>query len=230
MSEQPIQVDVHDKVREQLKKYIIDVGLQPSDRLPSEHQLVKTLGVSRSALREVLRSFEALGLIEAQQGKGRYLRQFDFEPLADNLAYSLILDKTSMSELLAVRRILEVGFLPQAIDMLQEEDIEQLRAIVKGMRSKTRGGETYSADEAAFHRTLFRGVENDLLQKLLVIFWELLQHVSNSGALLPAQSPHIVEYHARIVEVIRRRDVREAQRLLDEHFDDLAYRIRQVEL
>ena len=230
MLTQLAQIDIHEQIRAQLKKYIVGSRLQPGDRLPSEHQLAETLGVSRNALREALRSLEALGVVEARQGKGRYLRQFDFEVITDNLAYSLILDNTSMCELLEVRRVLEIGFLPKAISTLQKEDLDHLKTIVKEMRSKTRGGETYSPDEGAFHRTLFRGVEIELLQKLLIIFWDLLQHISKSGVLPPAQSPQIVEYHARIVEEIEKGNVQEAQRLLDEHFNDLAYRIQQVEL
>lgn len=229
MLNQLVQADIHQRIQEQLKAYITDVGLRPGDRLPSEHQLVKALGVSRNALREGLRSLEALGILEAKHGKGRYLRHFDFGLLTDNLAYSLVLDKTSMRELLEVRRVLEVGFLPQVIASIEEQDLKCLKKIVKGMRSKTKGGETYSADERLFHRTLFCRVENELLHKLLVIFWELLQHIHTSGALPPAQSSKIVDYHALIVDSVEAGDVREAQRLLAEHFNDLAYRIQKTE-
>lgn len=228
MLEHLTQVDVHEQIREQLKAYIASTGLQPGDRLPSEHQLVKTLGVSRNALREAFRSLEALGMIEARHGKGRFLRHFDFDLLTDNLAFSLVLDRTSMSELLSVRRVLEVGFLPEAIRALTDDDLARLNEIVATMRAKTRGGETYSAEDAAFHQTLFHRVDNELLAKLLAIFWRLLRSVDKSGVLPPARSSHIVEYHADIVAAIERGEVTEAQRLLDEHFDDLAERIRQA--
>jgi len=43
------------------------------ERLPSEPQLAKTLGVSRATLREAMRSFEAQGMIRRRQGAGTFV-------------------------------------------------------------------------------------------------------------------------------------------------------------
>ena len=222
--------DLNEHLREQLTAFIINSDLQPGDRLPSEPQLVKTFGVSRNAVREALRGLEALGVIEAKHGKGRFLRPFDFGLLADNLALSLVFDKTSIRELLEVRCALELEFLPKAIDALEKKDVERLRHIVEVMQAKTRGGETQMTEEVQFHRTLFHRVENSLLQKLFLIFWALLQNVSDNGVVPPPQSPDIVDYHARIVDAIEAGDAGEAQRVLREHFGDLVQRVNTIEL
>lgn len=47
----------------------------PGQRLPSEPQLAKELGVSRATLREAMRSFEGQGLIRRRQGKGTFVVQ-----------------------------------------------------------------------------------------------------------------------------------------------------------
>ena len=49
--------------------------------------LSNTLGVSRPAVREALRSMEALGIIEARQGYGRVVCDFTFDAILNNLSY-----------------------------------------------------------------------------------------------------------------------------------------------
>jgi GntR family transcriptional regulator len=48
-------------------------GTPAGERLPSEPQLAKKLGVSRATLREAMRSFEAQGMIRRRQGAGTFV-------------------------------------------------------------------------------------------------------------------------------------------------------------
>jgi len=48
---------------------------QPGDQLPPEPELAGQLGISRSTLREVMRTFEERGLITRRQGVGTFINQ-----------------------------------------------------------------------------------------------------------------------------------------------------------
>ncbi|MCD6577581.1 MAG: GntR family transcriptional regulator [Anaerolineaceae bacterium] len=46
---------------------------EPGEKLPPEPELARQMGVSRSTLREVMRTFEAQGLINRRQGAGTFV-------------------------------------------------------------------------------------------------------------------------------------------------------------
>src|SRR3990172_13261684 len=52
---------------------ILISGTQAGERLPSEPNLAKELGVSRATLREAMRTFETQGLIRRRQGAGTFV-------------------------------------------------------------------------------------------------------------------------------------------------------------
>lgn len=65
----------HPYQRLQLQLAELIANTPPGQRLPSEPQLAKDLGVSRATLREAMRAFEGQGLIRRRQGKGTFVVQ-----------------------------------------------------------------------------------------------------------------------------------------------------------
>ncbi|MGB9799089.1 MAG: GntR family transcriptional regulator [Thermanaerothrix sp.] len=65
----------HPYQRLQIQLAELIANTPPGQRLPSEPQLAKELGVSRATLREAMRSFEGQGLIRRRQGKGTFVVQ-----------------------------------------------------------------------------------------------------------------------------------------------------------
>src|SRR5690554_5316395 len=56
-----------------LEHLILEGGLAPGQKIPSERQLVARLGVSRSVVREALHELQARGVIETRHGKGSFV-------------------------------------------------------------------------------------------------------------------------------------------------------------
>ncbi|MEW6376401.1 MAG: GntR family transcriptional regulator, partial [Thermodesulfobacteriota bacterium] len=66
------------EIAQQIKSLIVNKNLKPGDKLPTERELTSIFSVSRPALREALRSLDMMGLIEIHQGKGTFVKPFDY--------------------------------------------------------------------------------------------------------------------------------------------------------
>src|SRR5687768_17339021 len=111
-----------------LGDYIAANGLGPGDRLPAERELAETLGVSRGTMREALRSFEAMGALSRQPGRGSVLRPVDLGVLAGVARPLLLRTAEDREELLAARELIEVNILPLVVQRAGDEHFRQLDA------------------------------------------------------------------------------------------------------
>jgi GntR family transcriptional regulator len=69
------RVKIHEKVREQIEKFIAEKALGPGSKLPNETEFASGLNVSRSTVRNALRTLEQEGKIERTPGRGTIVRR-----------------------------------------------------------------------------------------------------------------------------------------------------------
>src|SRR6056297_214588 len=77
---QPVEsTNLYKSIAERIKKAIFKDHLKPGDKLPSEKELSSYFNVSKTSLREALRTLEAEGLIEIRKGVsgGAFVRAVD---------------------------------------------------------------------------------------------------------------------------------------------------------
>lgn len=212
-------------VQERIKRYILEHDLQAGDPLPPETHLARILGVSRSSVREAVKALESLGVLETRPGKGLFVRPFSLDPILDNLAYSLLFDRDSVTELLDVREQLEVGLLPQAMRALSPGQLALLRSLVRRMQEKAARGEPFPEEDRFFHRTLSEATGNRLLVKLLDVFWIVFMRLRDRTVRVDPAPQRTWANHQRILAAIEAGDVAAAQQAMAAHFSDLHRRL-----
>lgn len=72
--------EVTERVEATLRARIESGEYKPGDKIPSERDLVTELGAGRTTVRLVLAKLAALGLVEAQHGRGYFVRQPESRP------------------------------------------------------------------------------------------------------------------------------------------------------
>jgi GntR family transcriptional repressor for pyruvate dehydrogenase complex len=70
---------LYEDIVKQIMDSIKSGELKPGDKLPTERELAKMVGVSRPALREALKTLEALAIIEIVHCSGIYVREPDLD-------------------------------------------------------------------------------------------------------------------------------------------------------
>ena len=122
------------RVYDELRNYIISARLRPGDKLPTEMEMCDSLGVSRNVLREAIKALEITGVVSSKPGVGIVIQEFNPDNLFRTLFYGLAIDSDStLDQTLAVRRVLELGFLHEAFQTLEQDDIRSLREQVENM-------------------------------------------------------------------------------------------------
>jgi len=127
---------VYEEVAAQLERLILDGALKPGDKLPPERELAERFGVSRSAVREAIRSLELKGLVEPRPGEGTLVRTPSIDSLLDPLASLLGHRLEVVHELLEVRSMIEPHLAGRAARNAGPEDIAQLEAILERQKAK----------------------------------------------------------------------------------------------
>lgn len=221
---------IHEEVQNHIKEYILANHLQPGDPLPSEPQLADQLGVSRSGVREALRSLESLGVIYSRRGAGRFVNDFNMDPILHNLSYGMLFDTEQLDEIIAVRERLEAGFIADAIEAMDGDTLKQLQGLIDSMHQKIATREDFLAEDLEFHRGIYRVTGNSLLIKLLDIFRSVYQQLHDQSLHVSLDPQDEWQNHNAILQAIEAKDVELARQRLNIHFEGIKERLRTARL
>lgn len=158
----------------QIRAYILQNNMQPGDLLPSEQTMADMLDVSRNVLREAIKAMEIMGLVSAQPGRGTELLEFNLDFVFQNVIFaSLGEEDKTVSEMLDIRKKLEIGYLRKAYETLEEEDVKRVRLAYERIKASWKMHQFYHADDREFHLALFANVENSTLISIMEAIWDV---------------------------------------------------------
>src|SRR5271167_2297946 len=156
---------VYQAVARQLERRITE-ELKPGDLLPPERELVQMLGVSRSSVRDAIRSLELMGLLEPRQGIGTVVRSPAVTPV-NPLATALLEKRRMVAELLDVRKMIEPPLARRAALNASADEIADLEDILARQEAKVRRGELGIEEGSEFHYNIALASDNSVILKVV---------------------------------------------------------------
>lgn len=164
-------------VTDQIKDYILIHRLKPGDLLPTEAELCTELAVSRSSVREAMRTLAALDIVEVRHGYGTYVGQLSLAPLVEGLVFRGVLgpedDFAALREVVEVREALDLAMAEQVCAALSGTSNPGLHQVVDTMEAKSAQGEAFADEDRTFHSDLLAHLDNALVGQLVTAFWEV---------------------------------------------------------
>jgi GntR family transcriptional repressor for pyruvate dehydrogenase complex len=212
------------RVTAHLERLIIDSHLRPGDRLPSERHLAEQFAVSRTVIREAVRSLAARGLLDVRSGSGTVVGALPFDSAAESMGLLLNLGITSgridLDKVMEVRRMLEVEIAGLAACRSTPEDVAALVAILSEAESGLEDEETFVRTDVNFHAALARATHNELFLVLLASIGDVLVQLRRLGWRTPGAAARALAYHRQVLQSVEAGDMNGARQAMDAHMDE----------
>ncbi|TMV46873.1 FadR family transcriptional regulator [Paenibacillus mesophilus] len=206
-------------VKERIKKYIIDNQLPPGAKLPTEKQLTEMLLVSRTVVRMALQSLQILGILRIRAGGGIFVDSPKLNPVLDHISVQWMRSREKLAELLATRKILELGAIEMAVQHRDLELIGQLDLWNDRMEQAIRQGKIPIEEDFEFHRALFKATGNQTYVELNEVIGDFFRRLRELFFDDIEKTYVSLNEHKQITEKIKKGDAEEAKAIMRRHLD-----------
>jgi GntR family transcriptional repressor for pyruvate dehydrogenase complex len=210
-----------DKVARQLQQSILDGSLTPGDRLPTERELGDQFGVSRTVIREAVRSLIAKGLLEVRGGSGLRVATIDVSAVRETMGMFLRVNaEFDYGKLHEVRAVLEIEIAGLAAERATAEDLEALERCCRDMAEALDDVERVSVLDVEFHRLVARATHNSLFVVMLDSIGDILLDVRRATMGIRGRPSRGLEHHRAILKHISARSPEKARDAMRLHLED----------
>lgn len=213
-------------VVDQIRELILAEGLTSGDPLPTESELCERLGVSRSSVREAIRTLRSLDIVDVQHGRGTFVGEVSLAPLVEGLLFRARLNREG--DLRVLREIVQVRF---ALDMALAEPLAQrlrgttnpdLDRLIDGMCRHADAGEPFTGEDSAFHDGLSAHLDNALVRQLTSAFWQVHADAAPLLGVAPAADIRTtVDAHRAMLRALERGSVEDYRQAVRQHYGPL---------
>jgi GntR family transcriptional repressor for pyruvate dehydrogenase complex len=213
---------LYEQIVQQIEESVLNGTLKPGDQLPAERELAQRLGVSRTAVREAVKTLREKGLVEAYSGRGTFITDGTSQAARQSFDLMVKLGQQEGSPHLAeLRLILEPGIAALAAVRAEDDHLTAMREAVAVMDRAQRDPEAYIEADLDFHLALAEAAANPLILSLIDSIVGLLreQRIKIFNVEGGPQRGQI--HHKRILAAMERKDPETARAAMRSHLEQV---------
>jgi GntR family transcriptional regulator, transcriptional repressor for pyruvate dehydrogenase complex len=157
-----------EQIVQQVEDSILQGQLKPGDQLPAERDLAQRFGVSRTAVREAVKTLREKGLVEAYSGRGTFVTNGTSQAMRQSLDLMIRINPQEGSANLAeLRLVLEPEIAGLAATRIEEQLLTTMREAAAVMSRNLHDPDAYVEADLDFHLALAEAAGNPLILSLL---------------------------------------------------------------
>jgi GntR family transcriptional repressor for pyruvate dehydrogenase complex len=228
------QKTVVEQVMDQIKNLIASGQLKPHDRIPTETELAQMFGVGRSTVREAIKIFQYLGILEVSPRTGTVVCDYT-NVSTEALTWSILLRKNDIYELVALRDVIEqraletLTALYTAAPQKAEGIIASLEQQISRMQDAVAAFaiEDIVAADYEFHRLIIAACGNTLFSNIYDTLRSFMHEEIRKTNLLDSARAALVDEHRALIAGIRSGGSRMALAAFEAHITGVREQLQQ---
>jgi GntR family transcriptional regulator, transcriptional repressor for pyruvate dehydrogenase complex len=230
---QPVR-NLASKATELLVNEIRSGRLPPGSRLPTEHELMSALGVSRTVVREAVAALRTEGMVVTRQGSGAFVSA-DTTRVPFRLHAGGLQSLDDVLEVMELRLAIEVEAAARAAERVTPEHLKSIQRALQAIDAAIRKGEGAITEDFAFHVAIANASENPKFAQFLEFLGRhVIPRQSIRLNLTTRREQHtyltrLQAEHGRIHAAIQERDVAAARRAMRTHLARSLERYRDLD-
>lgn len=218
----------YEVICEQIRQQLATGTLKAGDKLPAERELAVQLQVSRSALREALRSLEAAGIIRNVKGVkgGAFIQQAEPDRIVQAMHDYVRMGSVTLAELTEARIAMQDLIIRLACERATEADFCDLEVIVERTKQVTSVDDRYRC-AVDFYDVLARATQN----RIFGIFVDSLSSILHEFVRGPGYETlqeTLIASRARLIKHLRNRDADAATEEMRKHLERVHRHVRKT--
>lgn len=208
--------NVTDQIVQYFKENIVSGKWQVGEKIPSEHQLTETLGVSRASIRTAIQQLVGTGVLESRHGKGTFLMDDQVDDAVPGGGKITAEDCKNTQKVLEFRRIVESEACYLATEYATDELIRNLEQCLERMASNKENKDIFITEDIRFHEMICSASQNPLLEKSMSrVFEEARKDQGRTYELFGFKDG--IYYHRLILKAMRDGNAQRARESMFEH-------------
>jgi GntR family transcriptional regulator, transcriptional repressor for pyruvate dehydrogenase complex len=208
-----------EKIIVQISDALIAGELKRGDRLPPERELAEQFGVSRTVIRDAVKTLAGRGILHVKHGAGIFVATSEENAIGrlGVLSDILPLQGVGLRDLFEIRKVLETEGADWAARRRNHYHLERLRGILKDAHRNSEDLEVLSDRDAQFHVAIAEASQNLVLVRVMLTLLDLLAQSRRESLSIPGRAKLSLKDHERILEEIEAHRSEEAREAMLEH-------------